>query len=100
MPQIRYSSRAQIDLGRLFSFLAEKDQGVAGRAIKEIHETLSTLSLMPEIGRPVQNDLRELIIDFGSSGYIALYEFDEILDEIVVYAIKHQREDDYKTPLA
>ena len=99
MPQIRYSNRSQIDLGRLFNFLVEKDQGVAIRAIKEIHESLSTLSLMPEIGRPIQDGLRELIIDFGSSGYVALYEFDEVINEIVVYAIKHQREDDYKTPL-
>jgi plasmid stabilization system protein ParE len=99
MPQIKYSNRSQIDLRRLFTFLAEKDQGVANHAIKEIHESLSTLSLMPEIGRPIQDELRELIIDFGSSGYIALYEFDEILDEIIVYAIKHQRENDYKTPI-
>lgn len=99
MPQIKYSNRSQIDLRRLFIFLAEKDKSVANLAIKEIHESISTLSVMPEIGRPIQDGLRELIIDFGSSGYIALYEFDEMLDEIVVYAIKHQREDDYKTPL-
>lgn len=34
---------------------------------------------------------RELIIPFGGSGYVAL--FDD--DEVAVSALRHQREDDY-----
>jgi len=38
--------------------------------------------------------LRELIIAFGASGYVALFEIDD--DETVtVLAARHQREDDY-----
>lgn len=96
MPQLKYSERAQIDIGRLFNFLAEKDSSVALRAIGEIHESLSSLAIIPEIGRPVEDGLRELIIEFGSSGYIALYDFNEMLDEVVIYAVKHQLENDYK----
>ena len=37
---------------------------------------------------------RELIIPFGSTGYVALFEI--ISDhEVLVAAIRHQREDDY-----
>ena len=50
------------------------------------------------IGRPVEDsdDLRELVIDFGSSGYLALYRFEAALDAVTIPAIKHQREDDYE----
>lgn len=96
MPYLRYSARAQHDLQRLFDFLKEKDAQVALKAISEIRASLTLLLRMPETGRPVEDGLREYIIDFGSSGYIALYEFDSILDEIVVFAVKHQLKDDYK----
>jgi len=50
------------------------------------------------IGRPVEDydDLRELVIDFGATGYLALYRFEPSLDVVTILAIKHQREDDYK----
>lgn len=50
------------------------------------------------IGRPVEGhvDLRELVIDFGAAGYLALYRFESSLDAVTILAIKHQREDDYK----
>ena len=50
------------------------------------------------IGRPIEDrdGLRELVIDFGASGYLALYRFEPALDAVTILAIKHQREDDYK----
>lgn len=50
------------------------------------------------IGRPVEDyvDLRELVIEFGATGYLALYRFEPYLDVVTILAIKHQREDDYK----
>jgi hypothetical protein len=50
---------------------------------------------MPKVGRPVEEDFRELIIDFGSSGYLALYDFDEMSDAVTVHAVRHQKENDY-----
>lgn len=37
--------------------------------------------------------LRELVIPFGHTGYIALFEV--VGDMVLVAAIRHQREDDY-----
>ena len=37
---------------------------------------------------------RELIIPFGSTGYIALYEIVST-SKVVVLAVRHQREEDY-----
>lgn len=49
------------------------------------------------IGRPVEDhdDLRELVIDFGSTGYLALYRFEPSFSVVTILAIKHQREDEY-----
>ena len=38
--------------------------------------------------------LRELLIPFGSAGYVALFEI-EGGDLVTVLAVRHQREDDY-----
>lgn len=37
---------------------------------------------------------RELIIPFGASGYVALYEIDGPAS-VLLLAIRHQREEDY-----
>ena len=96
MPRVKLSARARLDLARLHRFLAEKDSTLASRAIDDIYASVVHLKRMPKIGRPVQAGLRELIIDFGSSGYLALYDFDEAADEIIILAVRHQRENNYK----
>lgn len=48
------------------------------------------------MGRPAPDmaiEYRELIIDFGGTGYVALYRYAG--EEVVVLAIKHQREAGY-----
>ena len=96
MPRVRISTRAHSDLTRLHRFLAEKDAAIASQAIDEIESSLLPLTRIPKMGRPVEDGIRELIIQFGSSVYIALYDFDETLDEVLVLAVRHQKESDYK----
>lgn len=97
MPQVKLSPRAQSDIKRLYDFLAAKDTAVAGSAVDAIVSSFIPLTRIPKIGRKKDGtDLRELIIDSGSSGYIALYDFDEDVDEVVVTALRHQKENDYK----
>ena len=38
--------------------------------------------------------LRELVIPFGRSGYVALFEIEDA-SNIVIVAVRHQLEDDY-----
>ncbi len=95
MPRVIYSQRASQDLIRLYQFLAEKNPAAALRAITTIRDSIGALQSMPKMGRPIEHGLREWIIDFSSSGYVALYDLNEITDELVVVAIKHQREDGY-----
>lgn len=98
MPHVRLSARAQADLSRLHAFLVSKDINAAKRAMLAIREAFLPLQHAPMIGRPVEDhaELRELVIDFGASGYLALYHFDPAQDAVTILAVKHQREDDYK----
>ena len=97
MPHVRLSARAQSDISRLHTFLLEKDSSAAKRAVLAIREAFMPLKHSHMIGRPVEDndDLRELVIDFGATGYLALYRFEPSLDVVTILAIKHQREDDY-----
>ncbi len=97
MPRVKLSPRAQVDIRRLYDFIAAKDTAVAGSAVDAIVSSFIPLTRIPKIGRKKDGtDLRELIIDFGSSGYIALYDFDEDVDEVVITALRHQKENDYR----
>lgn len=98
MPQVRLSARAQSDISRLHQFLLAKDADAAKRAVLAMREAFLPLGRFPLIGRPVEDrdGLRELVIDFGASGYLALYRFEAAENVVTILALKHQREDDYK----
>lgn len=97
MSRVKLSPRAQSDIKRLYDFLAAKDTVVASSAVDAIVSSFIPLAHLPKIGRPKDGTyLRELIINFGSSGYVALYDFDEDIDEVVITALRHQKENDYQ----
>ena len=50
------------------------------------------LAQHPYVGRRVEREVRELVISFGRSGYIALYRYLPVKDEVRVLALRHQRE--------
>lgn len=97
MPHVRLAERARTDIERLYRFLAEQDPLAAKRAITVIRDAFLPLKTFPVIGRPVEDHdtLRELVIDFGASGYLALYRYEPATDDVTILAIKHQKEDDY-----
>lgn len=98
MSHVRLSARAQFDISRLHAFVLEKDVNAAKRALVAIREGFLPLKQVPLIGRPVEehDNLRELVIDFGVSGYLALYRYEPAVDAVTILAIKHQLENDYK----
>lgn len=98
MPHVKLSTRAQSDLLRLYAFLLDKDTHTANRAALAIREALMPLKHSPMLGRTVEDhdDLRELVIDFGTSGYLAMYRFEHPSDTVTILAIKHQRENNYQ----
>ena len=98
MSHVRLSRRAQSDVVRLYAFLSGKDVVAAKRAVRVIVDAFGLLRTTPLMGRPVEDsdNLRELVIEFGASGYLALYRFEPALDAATILAIKHQSEDAYQ----
>lgn len=95
MARLIYSEQAFSDLGRLSDFLAETDPLAAAETLDLIAEAVTLLRRHPLVGRPVENELRELVISRGRTGYVALYDFEEDQDAILILAIRHQREAGY-----
>ncbi len=84
-------------LERCREFLMANAPHVSRRAAQAIERHLLQLEAMPEIGRPFpeQEELRELVIAFGDSGYVALYRHEPADDAIYVLAFRHQKEAGY-----
>lgn len=95
MAAVVYSARSLDHLERAFEFLAQHDPTVALKAATAIQSAVATLAVHPLIGRRIEGDIRELVISFGKTGYVALYRFLPHLDVVRVLAIRHQRELDY-----
>jgi plasmid stabilization system protein ParE len=89
---LRYSAAAARDLGRLAQFLRDTNPPEAARTIALIVSALDMLRLHPNIGRHCGNQVRELVVSRGKTGYVALYRYDEVRDVVRVLAIRHQRE--------
>lgn len=85
------------DLERLADFLLESLPDAAAATGEVILSALELLRDHPEIGRPADHGLRELVISRGRTGYLALYEYDARNDAVVVLRIRHQRESGYRT---
>jgi plasmid stabilization system protein ParE len=83
---------ARSDLERLVEFLLADEPAAAVRTADLILDGLSILERHPLIGRVAEDGLRELVISRGRSGYVALYEYLEAEDLVVVLAVRHQRE--------
>jgi len=95
--RVRYTRGARDDLKRLFTFLAERDVAAARRARRAISKSMGLLAEFPWSCRKAKNDnpfLRELVVSFGSGGYVALFEIEDA-HNITILAIRHQREDDF-----
>lgn len=95
MARLSYSEQALADIEALTAFLAESDALAAIETFDLIDEAISLLSRHPFIGRPVEHALRELVISRGTTGYLALYSFEEAQDTILILRIRHQREAGY-----
>ena len=97
--KVRLTSEAEADLLRLFDFLLEQDVAAAEAARDAIAKAIELLEVFPfscrkALGSDGNPFLRELIIPFGASGYVALFEI-ENRNTVTLLAVRHQREEDY-----
>lgn len=94
---IVFAEEALADLERIFEFNFERDPSSAPDHIEKVRSAVLVLEEHPEIGRPIGGStLRELVISYGSTGYIALYEYSPVESLVRIAAIRHQREAGYR----
>ena len=96
--RVRFTREAENDLVRLYEFRDATDWELAERALEAIRHAISGLEQSPFSYRKASGGgspfLRELVIPFGSAGFVALFEI-EGSDVVTILAVRHQREDDY-----
>lgn len=98
--RVRFTKDAEDDLLRLYEFILDRDPTdfqLAERALESIRHGLASLEHSPfSYRKATASDpfLREIIIPFGSSGYVGLFEVED-REVVTVLAVRHQREDDY-----
>lgn len=96
--KVRLTTEAVEDLDRLYEFLLKRDLDAAERGLAAIERVLVLLAYSPFSCRKAllqkSPRWRELLIPFGHSGYVALFEIDDERT-VTVTAVRHQREEDY-----
>jgi plasmid stabilization system protein ParE len=94
VPRVVVTQRAALGLERCRLFLAEKNPQAARRASRAIERQFELLETHPDLGRPFPEapGLRELVIDFGDSGYVALYRHEPAVNAVFVLVFRHQKE--------
>ena len=98
-----FSPEAVEDHERLFDHELERelnsptgDLEIPARAIEAIKQACQLLAHSPFSCRKtgVSAFVRELIISFGESGYVAMFEIRDS-NQIIIGAVRHQLESDY-----
>lgn len=81
---------------RAYRFLAAKDRAATQAAVGTFRKYAALLEKFPNVGRPAEDldpEQRELLIPFGVSGYVLVYEVHAEI--ILVLAVRHPKEAGY-----
>lgn len=99
MPQIVATEGAALGLERCRRFLAATSPEAGRRAGQAIERQVLLLESTPDIGRPFPEvlELREPVIPFGDSSYVALYRHELSDNAAYVLAFRHQKEAGYSS---
>lgn len=100
--RVEFTPEAEADLDRLFDFLLDRAETVddamrayaaveAIRAAADSHLAVTPYSYRKVGQRPT---LRELIVPFGSTGYVLRFDI-RTPELVVVIGARHQREEDF-----
>ena len=92
MSPIELASEVGDDFDRILDHLAHYQVENPALRIREIIEAINVLEFNPMIGRPANNDKRELVIGRRSHGYVALYRYIVEIDTVFILAVRSQKE--------
>jgi plasmid stabilization system protein ParE len=90
--KIEWLVPAILDLQRLRDFIVSHNPEAAQRAVKVIKAAVAALAANPRAGKPAEDlpDYHDIIIPFGSSGYVLRYRLQG--ETIFIVAVKHGKE--------
>jgi plasmid stabilization system protein ParE len=90
---ILLSPDAVEDVERLRTFLDRNNPDAARRALASIWTAIDRLQEFPDMGMPTEDaDIRQIVVRFGSSGYIVRYAALPGDENILITRIWHGRE--------
>lgn len=97
--RVRITREAAEDVLRLARYFLERDAGARREVVRTLDAAFRSLSRLPFASRVATKDrpdptLRELVVPFGSSGYVVLFRVTDART-VTVLAARHQREEDY-----
>jgi plasmid stabilization system protein ParE len=95
MTRIELAPEVKDDFDRILDHLAQYQVENPALRIREIIEAFNVLEYNPMIGRPSNNDKRELVIGHRSHGYVALYRYVVKVDTVFILAVRSQQEAGY-----
>ena len=95
MARIELAAELAEDFDRILEHLAVHEVDDPHARVREIINAIDVLEKNPYIGRPLADDLRELVIGRRSHGYLALYRYISEIDTVFVLALRSQREAGY-----
>ena len=93
--KIEWLPGAVFDLQRLREFILPHNADAARRAVSVIRKAVSMLHPNVFIGKPVEDmpDFRDIVIPFGSSGYVLRYRIEN--NTVLIVAVKHGKVADF-----
>jgi plasmid stabilization system protein ParE len=96
MARIEFAPEVAGDFDRILDHLATHEVEHAASRSAAIIAAFDVLETSPEIGRPADDGVRELVIGRASRGFVALYRYVTELDTVFVLAARSQRETGYR----
>jgi toxin ParE1/3/4 len=94
--QVELAPEVFDDIDRIFDHFEKYQDTNAGARIEEIMQAIDVLGVNPLIGRRMAGGKRELVIGRKPRGFLALYQFIEVIDTVFVLAVRSQREAGYE----
>jgi plasmid stabilization system protein ParE len=91
MKSVEFSSTARRDLQRLGEWLEERAPHLTEDVVVILTAAAKSLAEFPERGHPVRANVRELIVPFGSAGYVIQYGVRP--QRVIIARIFHSLED-------
>jgi plasmid stabilization system protein ParE len=95
MASVELAPELADDFDRIFQHLRAYQVEDTAARIHDILAAISVLERNPYIGRPVEQEKRELVIGRGSRGYLALYRYVNEIDTVFVLALRNQKDAGY-----